>query len=132
MERVVGPWKGLPREVLECPSLEMPKEGLEVALSALGWGQVLAQKQQDLPRTQWGEGFGERLGFLLLEADSELTLPPPVPEVGHIRGKQSPHQPSVSHELVLEFSPPSSTDPVFPALALSGTLAVRKAGLDGA
>lgn len=29
-----------------------------------------------------------RAGFLLLAAVSELTLLPPVPEVGHIRGKQ--------------------------------------------
>lgn len=32
MQRVVRPW-----EVLECPSLKMSKESLDMALTALGW-----------------------------------------------------------------------------------------------
>ena len=35
MKRVVRPWKGLPKEVVDTPCLEVSKELLEVALSAL-------------------------------------------------------------------------------------------------
>ena len=37
MERAVRHWKGAAQEVVESPSLEVSREGLDVALSALGW-----------------------------------------------------------------------------------------------
>lgn len=37
MEKVVRPWEGLPRAVVESPPLEESKEQLEMALSARGW-----------------------------------------------------------------------------------------------
>ena len=39
-EKVVRLWKGLPRDLWECPSLEVSKEHLEVALSALAGDKV--------------------------------------------------------------------------------------------
>lgn len=39
-EKVSRHWKGLPTEVWESPPLEVSKEHLEVALSALDWGQA--------------------------------------------------------------------------------------------
>lgn len=36
-ERVIRSWKGLPRELVKSPSLEVSKEQVDMALSVLGW-----------------------------------------------------------------------------------------------
>lgn len=47
MERVVRPWKGLPKEVAASPCREGSNERLEAALSALAW---LPRRRSD---TEW-------------------------------------------------------------------------------
>lgn len=36
-ERVIRSWKGLPRELVKSPSLEVSKEQVDMAFSVLGW-----------------------------------------------------------------------------------------------
>lgn len=42
MGRVVKHWKQLPKVVIESPSMEVAKEGLDISLSPLGWVTTLA------------------------------------------------------------------------------------------
>lgn len=43
MGKVVKHWKGLSREVVELPSLEVSREGLDVALRALGMDSMILE-----------------------------------------------------------------------------------------